>query len=86
MSFGGRYRTQVYDLTHCKRFTAWHKEKPHIKCGLVDDIGLEPMTFRTSKEAPSGNQAPEGRICCFWGIVVSIGWTLLTPTCRTGVV
>ena len=28
--------------------------------GLVDDIGLEPMTFRTSKESPSGNQAPEG--------------------------
>ena len=27
---------------------------------LVDDIGLEPMTFRTSKEAPSGTDAPEG--------------------------
>jgi hypothetical protein len=25
-----------------------------------DDIGLEPMTFRTSKEAPSGTDAPEG--------------------------
>ena len=27
---------------------------------VPDDIGLRSMTFRTSKEAPSGNQAPKG--------------------------
>ena len=36
---------------------------------MVDDIGLEPMTFRTSKEAPSGKLAPEGAyMLFFWGL------------------
>ena len=33
---------------------------------MVDDIGLEPMTFRTSKEAPSGRIAPEGAYTLFF--------------------
>ena len=34
---------------------------------MVDDIGLEPMTFRTSKEAPSEAQTLEGTYMLFFG-------------------
>ena len=34
---------------------------------LVDDIGLEPMTFRTSKEFPTGRCIPVGENTAFFG-------------------
>ena len=36
-------------------------------CFLVDDIGLEPMTFRTSKEFPTGRCIPVGKNTVFFG-------------------
>ena len=36
-------------------------------CFLVDDIGLEPMTFRTSKEFPTGRYIPVGKNTAFFG-------------------
>ena len=43
------------------------KRKAAQQCGLVDDIGLEPMTFRTSKETPAGNHIPAGENTAFFG-------------------
>ena len=37
----------------------------------MDDIGLEPMTLRMSKEAPSGKLAPEGAYMLIFGVSVS---------------
>ena len=43
------------------------RKSPTFRSGLVDDIGLEPMTFRTSKEFPTGRCIPVGKNTAFFG-------------------